>query len=271
MEPMADRLVGVPQLVPQLGTDVVRLGGHADRRERATGPAGGWRQDSSSPPGSAASLAAARPSLTPRWNPASRSRASGADRFSATGCLAGIAPGTRLAFGSRCGSPAAVGAPEIGAFIASAARKPVSAGDDQRLPAIAVPSDEPSTSWPPLLNQLASTASKIGSLRVSVGGTMSPLSAELVSWFRGAASCDVPVPTDAGEPGPDSPTFTGGAAGETGRAPSADPAGTGRTPASDSSRRPSSGPRFSPAASCEPRLGPAAPEAPRLDGIAAPW
>jgi hypothetical protein len=39
MEPTADRLVGGPQLVPQLGAGVVGLGGHAGRRERAIRPA----------------------------------------------------------------------------------------------------------------------------------------------------------------------------------------------------------------------------------------
>src|SRR5271165_7381433 len=156
MEPMADRLVGVPQLVPQLGTDVVRLGGHADRRERATGPAGGWRQDSSSPPGSTASLAATRPSLTPRWNPASRSRASAGDLFGTPGCVLGMEPGTRFAFGNRLGRPAVVGAPEIGASTVSAARQPSSAGDDQRRPTAAVTPGEPGASRLPL-NQRAST------------------------------------------------------------------------------------------------------------------
>src|SRR5271166_3396403 len=85
--------------VPQLGAGIVGS---------AATPAASTHQDWSTPPGSAASLAAVRPSLTPRWNPASRSRAAEADRFSTTGCVAGIAPGTRLAFGSRLGSPADV-------------------------------------------------------------------------------------------------------------------------------------------------------------------
>ena len=165
-------------------------------------------QDSSSLPGFATSLAAARPSLAPRWNPASRSRAAGADRFGgATGCVLGMAPGTRLAFGSRLGSPADVGAPEIGASTVSAARQPSSAGDDQRRPAVAVTPDEPGTSRLPL-NQRASTASKMGSLRVSAGGTMTSPSAGLVSEFRGAASsngaeasCGVPVLPNAASRG----------------------------------------------------------------------
>ena len=257
-------------------------------------------QDLSSPPGFAVSLATARPSLTPRWNPASRSRAAAADRFGTTGCVLGMAPGTRFAFGSRLGSPADVEAPEIGASTVSAARQPSSAGEDQPRLAVAVTPDEPGTSRLSL-NQLASTALKMGSLRVSADGTMTSPPAELVSGFRGAASsdgvevsCDVPVLPNAGEPRPDGPTVASGSTCETGRAPSAHPAGLGRWPASASSRRPSCAPRASsrgavssadramavlrskvsrprsPPASCAPRLGAPLRESLSLDGTAAP-
>ena len=49
----------------------------------------------------------------------------------------GMVPGTRLAFGARWGSPAAVDPVEIGESAALAARQPASAGDDQRLLAAA--------------------------------------------------------------------------------------------------------------------------------------
>jgi hypothetical protein len=45
-----------------------------------------------------------------------------------------MVPGTRLAFGSRKGSPAAVDPAEDGESAALAARQPTSAGDDQRFP-----------------------------------------------------------------------------------------------------------------------------------------
>jgi len=86
--------------------------------------------------GSAASLAAARPSVTPRWNPASRSRVSAAERLDATaGCGPGMVPGIKFAFGSRLGSPATVGDPAVGDPTVSAARQPSSAGEDHWLPA----------------------------------------------------------------------------------------------------------------------------------------
>jgi hypothetical protein len=96
-----------------------------------------------------------------------------------------MAPGTRLAFGSRFGSPAGVAPPEDGESTASAAFQPSSAGDDQRIPDAAVrPEGLLGASRPPL-NQFDSTASKIGSLRVSeglsAGGTITPPSAELFS------------------------------------------------------------------------------------------
>src|SRR5260370_11880955 len=104
-------------------------------------------QDLSSAPGFAVSLAAARPSVTPRCNPVSRSRASAADRLgAATGGALGMAPGTRFAFGSRLGSPAVVGAPVVGVSIVFAACQPSSAADDQRFPAAF---EEPALRRPP--------------------------------------------------------------------------------------------------------------------------
>jgi hypothetical protein len=133
----------------------------------------------------AVSLADALASPTPRWNPASRSRAAAADRGGNTGSEPGMAPGTRLAFGSRRGSPAVVSPPEDGESTVRAAFQPWSAGDDQRFPAAAVRPDELLGASRPPLNQFDSTASKIGSLRVSeglsTGGTITPLSAELFS------------------------------------------------------------------------------------------
>src|SRR5207302_6889154 len=138
-----------------------------------------WRrpsvQDSSCPAGSTVPLAAARPSVTPRWNPASRSRAAAADRFGKAGCvLGGMAPGIRFAFGDRLGSPAAVSPPEDGESAVCAARQPSSAGDAQPLPAPAVEPDGPGALLLPL-NQFDSTVSNTGNLRVcpgsSAGGT----------------------------------------------------------------------------------------------------
>jgi hypothetical protein len=87
-----------------------------------------------------------------------------------------------LAFGSRLGSPAVVSPPEDGESTVAATFQPWSAGDDQRLPAVVV--ELLDASRPPL-NQFDSTASKIGSLRVSggpsTGGTITPPSAALCS------------------------------------------------------------------------------------------
>jgi hypothetical protein len=52
-----------------------------------------------------------------------------------TGSGLGIVPGTRLAFGCRLGSLAAVDPAEDGESTTLAARQPASAGDDQPLPA----------------------------------------------------------------------------------------------------------------------------------------
>src|ERR1700730_12120393 len=57
-----------------------------DQPEVSCHPVNDW----SSPPGSATSLAATRPSLTPRWNPANRSRAAAGDLFGTTGCVRGM-------------------------------------------------------------------------------------------------------------------------------------------------------------------------------------
>jgi hypothetical protein len=142
-------------------------------------------QDSSSPPGLAVSLAAALASPTPRWNPASRSRAAAADRFGKTVSVLGMPPGTRLAFGSRFGSPAGVAPLEDGESTVFAAFQPSSAGDDQPLPAAAViPEELPDASRRPP-NQFDSIESKIGSLRVSegpsTGGMITPPWAEFFS------------------------------------------------------------------------------------------
>jgi hypothetical protein len=77
-----------------------------------------------------------------------------------TGSGLGMAPGIRLAFGNRLGSPADVGVPAEGESAVSAAFQPSSAGDDQRFPpvAVAVGPAEPDASRPPL-NQFDSTAS----------------------------------------------------------------------------------------------------------------
>jgi hypothetical protein len=96
-----------------------------------------------------------------------------------------MAPGSRLAFGSLLGSPAVVSPPEDGESTVSAAFQPWSAGDDQRFAGAALrPKELLGASRPPL-NQFDSTASKIGSLRVSegpsTGGTITPPPAELLS------------------------------------------------------------------------------------------
>ena len=74
--------------------------------------------------------AAARPSLTPRWKLANRSRVAEADRAGAgaDGSAAAV-PGTRLALGTRLGSPAVVTPLDDGSAAAAAACQPSSAGD----------------------------------------------------------------------------------------------------------------------------------------------
>src|SRR5690348_8199583 len=71
----------------------------------------------------------------PRWKLARRSCARAADRAGAGGAGAVAVlltvPGTRFAFGTRTGSPAAVVPPDTGACATSAARQPSSAGEDQ--------------------------------------------------------------------------------------------------------------------------------------------
>jgi hypothetical protein len=70
-----------------------------------------------------------------------------------TGSVFGMVPGTRLAFGCRWGSPAAVDPADDGDSTALAARQPTSAGDDQRLPVADVLG-----ALRPFPNQLDSTA-----------------------------------------------------------------------------------------------------------------
>src|SRR5580658_10523622 len=103
-----------------------------------------------------------------------------------------MAPGTRFAFGSRLGSPAVVSPLEEGESTIAAAFQPWSAGDDQRFPAAAGKPDGLLGASRPPLNQFDSTASKIGSLRVSegpsTGGTITPPPAEPFSGPEGASA-----------------------------------------------------------------------------------
>src|ERR1700759_1685743 len=79
---------------------------------------------------------AARASRTPRWKLASLLRTSSAEREGSplVSLLAAVGsptdPGTRLARGTRRGSPADVVAPVLGAATLSAARQPSSAGEE---------------------------------------------------------------------------------------------------------------------------------------------
>ena len=193
----------------QVIVSITEIAGPAVRVCATSGadPPGRTDKDPSSPAGLPASRATARPSVTPRWNPASRSRTSAAERLGASaGCERGTAPGTRFAFGSRLGSPASVGDPAAGDSTVCAARQPSSAGEDHWPPALTAVPAEPGALAP--LNQLDSTASKIGSLRSSAGftaaGTITLLSADPVSCWtgavgasRGEASCAAPLPPGA--------------------------------------------------------------------------
>src|SRR5580700_2223536 len=150
---------------------------------------------SSSPSSDSAWPAAARPSLTPRWKLAKRSRVAAADL---DGVVAGddpatepAAPGTRFACGTRFGSPADVTPADDGALTASAARQPSSAGEVAQ-PLLG------SGSWADLLtagrprrNQSDSTASNIGSRCSSpfpsAGGMITPLRDEPVSRLTAGA------------------------------------------------------------------------------------
>src|SRR6516164_5800916 len=100
-----------------------------------------------------------------------------------------MAPGTRLAFGIRLGSPAVVDPAEAGELAALAARQPTSAGDDQRSPGAGLLLAKVGAPRPSL-NQLDSTELKTGSLcsspRSAVGGTTTPSLAELVPSLRDA-------------------------------------------------------------------------------------
>src|ERR1700742_2076105 len=86
--------------------------------------------------GSSVLGAAARASRTPRWKLASLLRTSSAEREGSplVSLLAAVGsptdPGTRLARGTRRGSPADVVAPVLGAATLSAARQPSSAGEE---------------------------------------------------------------------------------------------------------------------------------------------
>jgi len=106
-----------------------------------------------------------------------------------------MVPGTRLAFGIRLGSPAAVGAPADGESTVSAACQPASAGDDQRFASALVTAaelpDGLAPSCPPL-NQLDSIESKMGSPRLSEessagGGMTTAGSIRLFSWPAGVS------------------------------------------------------------------------------------
>src|SRR5260370_27604132 len=196
-------------------------------------------QDLSSAPGLAVWRAGARPSVTRRCNPVSRSRASAAERLgAATGGAVGMVPGTRFAFGSRLGSPAVVGAPGVGVSTVFAARQPSSAGDDQRFPAVR---GEPGVRRPPW-NQCDSIASKIGSLRSSAGfpvGGTTTASTEPVSCCRpcltacAPPACPPPAcpPRPPRRPGPEEPA-PAGASGGCGPPPPPHPPATGGPPSS---------------------------------------
>ena len=228
-------------------------------------------QDSSCPAGSTVPLAAARPSVTPRWNPASRSRAAVADRFGKAGCVLGMAPGIRFAFGDRLGSPAAVSPLEDGESTVCAARQPSSAGDAQPLPAAAVEPDRPGALLLPL-NQFDSTSSNMGNLRVcsgsSAGGTTTLPSLDgrpvrrVLSVMSPAASWPK---TWSGWP--EAPAYSPIAAGSLGYRPLT----AGARSASDFNRRPSGvslWPGYTAAASCEPGLDPASPKRSSLGAAA---
>ena len=88
------------------------------------------REPASSSEPSRSPAAAARPCRTPRWKLAKRSLVADADRAGTGASLAGAAvPGTRLACGTRFGSPAIVVPPVAGELAAAAASQPSSAAD----------------------------------------------------------------------------------------------------------------------------------------------
>src|SRR6266566_7304173 len=114
---------------------------------------------------------AARPWPTPRWNPASRSRAAVAD-LGVAGAAGEplIAPGTRFARGTRTGRPAVVTPPEDGAMTVLAACQPPSAGGT-RLPSTAAVPPDCLRLFP---NQSDSTASYMGRRPFSAGPPSGP-------------------------------------------------------------------------------------------------
>src|SRR6204780_492350 len=179
---------------------------------------------SSSPASDSAWPAAARPSLTPRWKLAKRSRVAAADL---DGVVAGddpatepAAPGTRFACGTRFGRPADVTPLDDGALTAWAARQPSSAGEVAH-PLLCSGSCSVVVGLPtagrPRRNQSDSTASHIGS-RCSAppsfaGGTNPPPKVKLVSTLAGAprtgwegvnAAESDPLPTAGTDPLPKS-------------------------------------------------------------------
>src|SRR3984885_14991782 len=167
---------------------------------------------SSSPSSDSAWPAAARPSLTPRWKLAKRSRVAAADL---DGVVAGddpatepAAPGTRFACGTRFGSPADVTPLDDGALTAWAARQPSSAGEEAH-PLLCSGSCSVIVGLPPARprrNQSASTASNIGS-RCSAplplaGGTITPPKVKPASAVAGAPRTGCEAVTDESDPLP---------------------------------------------------------------------
>src|SRR5580693_2942479 len=126
---------------------------------------------------------AARPSRTPRWKLAMRVLTTSGDLVGASASASPppppTEPGTRLALGTRLGSPAWVVSPADGAASARAARQPSSAGEVHDWPA-ASPTGAPGAGravlrlLPLRRNQSDSSESKIGSRWswVAGGGTV---------------------------------------------------------------------------------------------------
>src|SRR5215471_18610887 len=116
--------------------------------------------------------AVARARREPRWKPASRLLMASAESVARAGLFsrAPAEPGTRLAWGVRRGSPAAVTPPTAGATTLSAARQPSSPGDVQAGAARWGSSGTPARGGGlrRARNQSDSTDSKIGS-RISRG------------------------------------------------------------------------------------------------------
>src|SRR5215469_1059499 len=139
--------------------------------------------------------AAARASRTPRWKLAIRVRIRSADRAGGASSVLSpppTDPGTRLARGTRFGSPAVVFSPAAGAAATRAARQPSSAGELQ-LCAEAEAAVELSD-LPLRRNQSDSRESKIGS-RWSCAG---PPDDGIVTWLPS----EPPMPFPPFAPGP---------------------------------------------------------------------